>query len=160
MMSLQKLWRSRDWTFFQWRFAIRGLGLATVNLFTKSKFPVSAVYKDMKGDAKCKNGVVWGGPLRGHLRWSQIAAFAQKLAEVCCRNRCWSRRTTDDLKLDSFIMYIFFGHRIFSSFVTLTVASDIALYSVGQLHVCSTSFTPFHLVRYFNFGRFQISNFR
>jgi len=33
------------------------LALATVNLSTK--FEVSTHYKDIKGDTKCQNGVVW-----------------------------------------------------------------------------------------------------
>lgn len=39
-------------------FAIRWIALATVNLSTK--FEVSTRYEDVKGDTKCRNGVVWG----------------------------------------------------------------------------------------------------
>jgi len=41
-------------------FAILGLALATVNLSTKFEVfrPISTHYKDIKGDTKCRNGVV------------------------------------------------------------------------------------------------------
>jgi len=39
---------------------IHGLALAIVNLPTKFEVFISTYYEDMKGDAKCRNGVVWG----------------------------------------------------------------------------------------------------
>jgi len=40
-------------------FAFRGLALATVNLSTKFEVSIATHYGDMKGDTKCRNGVVW-----------------------------------------------------------------------------------------------------
>jgi len=49
---------SRDLTTpFQGWFAIHGLALATVNLFTKFEISISTHYEDMKGDTICLN---WG----------------------------------------------------------------------------------------------------
>jgi len=36
------------------------LALATFNLLTKFEVSISTQYGDMKGDTKCRNGVVWG----------------------------------------------------------------------------------------------------
>jgi len=38
----------------------RGLALAIVNLPTKFEVSISTHYEGMKGDTKCRNGVVWG----------------------------------------------------------------------------------------------------
>jgi len=45
---------------FQGWFAIRGLALATVNPPRKFEVSISTHYEDIKGDTKCRNGVVWG----------------------------------------------------------------------------------------------------
>jgi len=44
------------------------LGLATTDLCTKFEIYMMTQYKDMKGDEKCKNLVVW--EVRGHPRSS------------------------------------------------------------------------------------------
>jgi len=41
-------------------FATRGLALATVNLPTKFEVYISTHCEDMKGNSKCRNGVVLG----------------------------------------------------------------------------------------------------
>jgi len=48
---------TRPCPFQEW-FAICGLALATINLFTKFEVSISTHYKDMKGDTKCQK---WGG---------------------------------------------------------------------------------------------------
>jgi len=54
--------------FFKGRFVVRRLGLATINLYvTKYEVSMFTHNEDVKGDKKCKNGVVWG--VRGH-PWS------------------------------------------------------------------------------------------
>ena len=55
----QNLNGSRDLTipFHGW-FAIDGLALATINLPTTFEVSISTHYEDMKGDTKCRDGVV------------------------------------------------------------------------------------------------------
>jgi len=40
-------------------FAILGLALATINLYSKFEHIISTQYEDMKGDAKRGNRLVW-----------------------------------------------------------------------------------------------------
>ena len=58
---------------FQGWFVILGLALSTINLSTRFEICISTHYEDMKGDAKCQNGVVWGS--YGHSRSLEIAPF-------------------------------------------------------------------------------------
>jgi len=51
---------SRDLITPLWKwFVIHGLRLATIILSTKFQFSISTHYKDMNGNTKVKNGVVW-----------------------------------------------------------------------------------------------------
>jgi len=51
---------------FQGRFVVCRLGVATINLYNNYEIFKFTYYKDMKGDEKCKIGVVW--IVRGHPR--------------------------------------------------------------------------------------------
>jgi len=42
------------------RFAIHELALATINQSINFEVYISTHYEDIKGDTKCRNGVVWG----------------------------------------------------------------------------------------------------
>jgi len=55
------------------RFVVRRLGLATTNLYSKYEVFMFTHYKDVKGDEKCKIGVIWG--VRGHLRSSETSPW-------------------------------------------------------------------------------------
>jgi len=54
------------------RFVVRWLGLATIK-YTKYEVSMFTHYEDMKGDEKCKIGVIWG--IGGHLRSSETSPF-------------------------------------------------------------------------------------
>ena len=45
---------------FQGQFVLCRLGLAMINLHTKFEVSMFTHYKDMKGNAKCRNLGVWG----------------------------------------------------------------------------------------------------
>jgi len=47
--------------------------LAMINLHTKFQFFMFTQYDDMKGNAKCRNWVVWG--LRGHPKSLAMSPF-------------------------------------------------------------------------------------